>query len=552
MPTLDWIGKAAVVNHHREVPTRLLHCDSELSFGDPDAGNLLVQGDNLEALKALLPYYAGKVKCIYIDPPYNTGNEGWIYDDNVSSPEIKSWLTKIVGKEGDDLTRHDKWLCMIYPRIRLLHKFLSEGGVLLASINDIEVASTRLVLDEIFGRQNFLSTFIWVNEGNIDNQSKIKNNHEYIIAYSRRDAEFAPGSLVDPNIEYDSKLRNEKISNTIVKNGPANPVSEIVLPAGFPANFDEGTVDPNLDPSFWPKFNRPIVVKERKLVESVTVRSGWSSKAQCELFIAAKFHDIVDRRGQTTRFHLTGSGAIYVEKDRSQDQSHVLTVLGGLGTVQEAAGDLAALGIKFDYPKPVRLISHLIAAVCPDKDAVVMDSFAGSGTTGHAVIRLNAEDGGNRRFVLIELEKEIAEKTTSARLEAVARTVSIPTGMQYCNLGTPIFDEWGSINAGVPFSDLAAFVFFSDTGSPISTKAKLGESLLGTFQGRAVHLLFAATSVGVASEVAGNVLTLARLEALPAHDGPRIVYAEGCTVPGERLEAAGVVFKQVPYQLQAT
>jgi hypothetical protein len=117
MPTLDWIGKKAVVNHHREVPYRLLHCDKGHSAGDADAGNLLVQGDNLHALKALLPYYAGKVKYIYIDPPYNTGNEGWVYNDNVNSPEIRQWLGRTVGKEAEDLSRHDKWLCMMYPRL---------------------------------------------------------------------------------------------------------------------------------------------------------------------------------------------------------------------------------------------------------------------------------------------------------------------------------------------------------------------------------------------------------------------------------------------------
>ena len=124
MPTLDWIGKQAVVNHHREVPYRLIHCDGALSAGDPEAGNLLVQGDNLQALRALLPYYAGRVKCIYIDPPYNTGNEGWVYNDNVNSPEMRAWLGQVVGREAEDLSRHDKWLCMMYPRLRLLREFL--------------------------------------------------------------------------------------------------------------------------------------------------------------------------------------------------------------------------------------------------------------------------------------------------------------------------------------------------------------------------------------------------------------------------------------------
>ena len=166
MPTLDWIGKQAVVNHHREVPYRLIHCDSELSAGDPDAGNLLVQGDNLEALRALLPYYAGRVKCIYIDPPYNTGNEGWVYNDNVNSPEIRKWLGEVVGKESEDLSRHDKWLCMMYPRLRLLREFLREDGAIFMSIDDNEIDHLKKSCDEIFGRKNFISNIISLLERN--------------------------------------------------------------------------------------------------------------------------------------------------------------------------------------------------------------------------------------------------------------------------------------------------------------------------------------------------------------------------------------------------
>jgi adenine specific DNA methylase Mod len=186
MPTLDWIGKKAVVNHHREVPYRLIHCDKKKSVGDPDAGNLLVQGDNLEALKALLPYYAGKVKCIYIDPPYNTGNESWVYNDNVNSPEIKAWLGSVVGKEAEDLSRHDKWLCMMYPRLRLLKEFLSKDGSIWVSVDDNEAHTLKIVLDEIMGRQNFVTSFIWqkVDSPN-DNKVPITPDHEYLFCYER-------------------------------------------------------------------------------------------------------------------------------------------------------------------------------------------------------------------------------------------------------------------------------------------------------------------------------------------------------------------------------
>src|SRR5216684_1662880 len=157
MPTLNWIGKQAVVNHHQQVPFHLLKDVPELSTGDPGSGNLIVQGDNLVALKALLPYYAKQVKCIYIDPPYNTGNENWIYNDNVNSPMMKEWLGKVVDRE--DLTRHDKWLCMMMPRLKLLRELLSEDGIIFISIDEIEHHYLMTLMDEIFGKDNFLCNF---------------------------------------------------------------------------------------------------------------------------------------------------------------------------------------------------------------------------------------------------------------------------------------------------------------------------------------------------------------------------------------------------------
>lgn len=186
MPTLDWIGKKAVLNHHRQVPYRLLHCNGELSVDDPNSGNLLVQGDNLLALKALLPYYAGKVKCIYIDPPYNTGNENWVYNDAVNSTEMRNWLGKVVGAEAEDLSRHDKWLCMMYPRLSLLKSFLSEDGAIFISIDDHELHLLRLLMDEVFGSRNFVAAIIWQKVYSPKNSAKhFSEDHDYIIVYAK-------------------------------------------------------------------------------------------------------------------------------------------------------------------------------------------------------------------------------------------------------------------------------------------------------------------------------------------------------------------------------
>jgi adenine-specific DNA-methyltransferase len=181
---LNWIGKSAVVAYHKQAPFRLLKCRADLSVGDPQAGNLLVQGDNLEALKALLPYYAGQVKCIYIDPPYNTENEEWVYNDAMNSPEMRDWLGKVVGGESEDLSRHDKWLCMMYPRLQLLRQFLQEDGVILISIDDFEAYHLRCLLDEIFGCQNFIAQLVW-EKGRKNDAKFFSVGHEYMIVYAK-------------------------------------------------------------------------------------------------------------------------------------------------------------------------------------------------------------------------------------------------------------------------------------------------------------------------------------------------------------------------------
>ena len=278
MPTLNWIGKEAVVNHHLQVPFHLLKDVPELACGEPGNGNLIVQGDNLVALKALLPYYAGQVKCIYIDPPYNTGKEndgkGWLYNDSVNSPIIREWLGKTVGKEAEDLSRHDKWLCMMYPRLHLLKQFLSQDGVMYISIDDIELPFLRILMDELFPHpqaKNRLACFVWETDGNFDNQAKIKDCHEYVLAYSKCFEEFPAPPVIDLSVGKGSKLFRPEIRNTIVKNGPKNPVSKIELPAGFPAEFESGRIPSRSDK--WPHYEKDLVVQDWKLVEPVTAIS---------------------------------------------------------------------------------------------------------------------------------------------------------------------------------------------------------------------------------------------------------------------------------------
>ncbi|MBS0458578.1 MAG: site-specific DNA-methyltransferase [Proteobacteria bacterium] len=560
MPSLNWIGKAAVVNHHQDVPFRLLEPVQSLSCGDTETGNLIVQGDNLLALKALLPRYAGQVKCIYIDPPYNTGNEGWVYNDNVNSPEIRRWLGEVVGKEGETLDRHDRWLCMMYPRLMLLKQFLREDGVIFVSIDDDEVHHLRELLDEIFGVNRRLATFVWRTEGNFDNQAKIKNCHEYVLAYAINPDLFPHPNVVDPTVGEGSKLNRKHIQNTIVKNGPKNPVSEVVLPAGFPASVSEAIISARSDQ--WPHYTENALISDWKLVGDVTISSGWSSKAILQDFIDSDFQPVQDSKGQRTRFVITGTGAIESVKDREK-ASHVISVLGGVGTTQSQSVELSEMGFSFPYPKPVDLVRYLISMV-NGNDFIVMDSFAGSGTTAHAVLKQNAEDGGNRRFILVEMDEGIARDVTAERVKRVAQGYTngkgqpvegLGGGFQFCTLGKPLFDARGHISNEVRFAELARFVWFVETGMGLPaarasrSAADTTSPLLGVHQGRAVYLLYN----GILKDRSidgGNVLTSLLLQHLPAHDGPKVVYAARCAIGAERLRKLGITFKQLPYHLR--
>lgn len=549
MPTLDWIGKKAVVNHHREVPYHLLQCAPLRSVGEADAGNLLVQGDNLLALKALLPYYAGKVKCIYIDPPYNTGNEGWVYNDNTNSPEIRSWLGKVVGKEAEDLSRHDKWLSMMYPRLALLRDFLSEDGVIFVSIDDNSAHYLRMLLDEIFGFRRRLATFVWRTDGNFDNQAKIKNCHEYILAYCMSPEKFEHPKVLDPSVSEDSKLHKPFIRNTIVKNGAKNPISDVELPIGFPADFAEGVVPARS--KAYPIYLVDVIVKDYKLSSPVVARSGWSSRDLLLKFISNNFQPVPDTKGQATRFVVTHTGAIESIKDREQ-ASHVISVISGVGTTQSQSASLANMGFSFPFPKPVDLVKYLISTI-NDKSCLVMDSFAGSGTTGHSVLQLNKEDGGNRRFITIEIDESICHNITAQRLtrvvEGTEKVEGLGSGFRFCTLAAPLFDELGNIRTGVKYAELAAHVFFTETGSPIPTPATTPK--LGVHDGKAVYLLFNGI-LGDKRPEGGNILTPEVLKGLPAHKGGKVIYGEGCALSDARLRRDNIVFKQVPYHIQVS
>lgn len=547
MPTLKWIGKEAVENHHLEIPYKLLKCDSSLSFGDNESGNLIVQGDNLEALKALLPYYAGQVKCIYIDPPYNTGNDiapgkSWIYNDNVNSPEIKEWLYKVVGKEGEDLSRHDKWLCMMYPRLQLLRKFLKKEGLIFVSIDDNEVTLLRMIMDEIFGKRNFIQEIIWKNKYGPGAMTKgFGNIHEYILCYSR-----------NPIISVEAFLSEEEIAKYKLKDEYyAKRGGYITQPLATKSKDDR----PNLvypiiynGEEIWPDKQW---IWERDRMNSA-IKNNWVVIKKTKNKYSVRFKQYLKDENGVMR------------------KAKPISIMNGPFNQEGTEEIVKIFGKKiFNNPKPVELIKYLISIIVNEsvsKNDIVMDSFGGSGTTAHSVLSLNKENYNNLKFILIEMDQRISKDITRERVKRVINGYEyidkngevkiiegLGSGFKYCILDEPLFNEFGNIRENVTFSDLAHHIFFTETGVPLDAKFnKKGKNVqIGIYKEIAYYLLFNGI-MGDKSINGGNVLTTKILEKLTGYKGKKIIYGEGCRLSSARLKRENIIFKQLPYEVKVS
>jgi site-specific DNA-methyltransferase (adenine-specific)/adenine-specific DNA-methyltransferase len=539
VPTLNWIGKEAVVNHHHLVPFRLLKDVPELAAGDPGSGNLIVQGDNLVALKALLPYYAGQVKCIYIDPPYNTGNEGWVYNDNVNSPLIREWLGKAVGKEAEDLSRHDKWLCLMYPRLALLRQFLSEDGSIFISLDDNEVQALRYVMDEIFGANNFITTVIWQKVYSPKNSARhFSEDHDYIAVYAKSADRWRP-NLVPRNADQDSAYKNRdkdprgawKTGDLSARNFYSQGTYEIVCPSG--------RVIPH------PPTGMYWRVSKEKFQELNADKRIWWGKdggaiPQIKRFLSEVKQGVVP---QTLWF--------YDEVGHTQDAKKELVEIM----------DFADSDSVFITPKPTRLLQRVLQIASNPGD-LILDSFAGSGTTGHAVLQMNKATpvSNPRHFILVEMESKIARDITAERVRRVAqgytnakgeKVEGLGGGFRFCELGETLFDEHGQIKPSVRFGDLARHVYFTETGEPLPRERVLKSPLIGECRGVAIYLLFNGI-LGDKSANGGNILTRGVLAQLPKFDGQKVIYCAGCLLGKDRLQAENITVRQTPYEIKVS
>lgn len=545
MPTLNWIGKESVVKHHLQVPFHLLKDVPELSCGDPGTGNLIVQGDNLIALKALLPYYAGQVKCIYIDPPYNTGSEDWTYNDNVNSPIIREWLGKAIGSEGETLDRHDRWLCMMYPRLTLLRKFLSRDGIIVVSIDDNEVSLLGILLDEIFSPHNRLACAPWLAEPSGGKEKTgLRGGHEYLLIYHNGD---------DTNISRETRSTGELDLKD--KWGKYRKGRELMKWGGISQRKDRpGQWFPLRTPDgveVWPIKNDGQEGhwrwgKEQKMKEIVAdpERAHWEIRP---------FDHGVEWQGKTERW-------VPYEKIRDTTKSTGWsTWLDKYGYNSDATRELKDIFGKkvFDTPKPMALIRWLVS-LHADDDAIVLDSFAGSGTTAHAVLKLNKEDGGNRRFILVEMEPKVAREITSECVRRVAQGYTnakgehvegLGGGFRYCELGEPLFDRGGKIRDSVTFTELARHVYFTETGEPLPRETVHNTPFLGACRGVGIYLLYNGI-LGDKRANGGNVLTRAVLVQLPPFDGQKVIYCAGCLLGRDRLQQERILVRQTPYEIK--
>ncbi len=532
MPRFHFKGKVFVENHHLAVPFHELVPVREKGLSEKASlhDNLVIHGDNLAALKSLLPTYHGKVKCIYIDPPYNTGNEGWAYNDNVNSPLMQDWLGKVVDR--DDLTRHDKWCCMMMPRLKLLRELLAEDGVIFVSIDDNEVHHLRCLMDEVFGEENFFATAIWQKVFSPKNTAKyFSEDHDYVMAYARRIKAWRP-NLIERSERAVKRYKNPD-------DDPRGPWSSSDLTA---RNFySQGTYEVT-SPSgkkFKPSVGNYFRVSPEKFAELDEDGRVWWGKSgnnmpRLKRFLAEVKKGVVP---QTLWLH--------TDVGNTQEAKKEL-----VSTLQfERSEDV------FNTVKPSRLIRRILQ-IATDPDSIVLDSFAGSGTTAHAVLAQNREDGGNRRFILVECEN-YADTITAERVRRVIKGVpsakdkSLKTGLggtfSYFELGHPMRQESLLDGSHLPsWEKLAGYIFFTATGQefdPAEINRETG--LIGRTRSHDVFLLYEPD----VEKLKNLALTLSAARALPTGTRRRLVFAPAKYLDPEFLQEYRIDFQQLPFQI---
>ena len=581
MPTLEWIGKDKVVNHHLEVPFRVL--ERKYSFDengqhDEDNGseNMIIRGDNLEALKALLPRYEGRVKCIYIDPPYNTGNEGWVYNDNVNDPKIKKWLGEVVGKEGEDLTRHDKWLCMMYPRLKLLQKLLTDDGVIFISIDDNELYNLKAICDEIFGANCFISNISWQRTYSKRNDSKgIPVEVEHILTYSKL-ALWKPKRLprtIDMDELYSSQDGDPREWSSVTISAPGaathqgmvyaiqHPITGELLypPAGRCWSFGQSQMLECMNE--WTSYELRKINDYAKRSELCGSERGVSSDV-CAIMLKKPFEEAksealyryeqgISKEKPWPLLYFTGKGKGGLRRKQYLDSSagKIATNLWlhtDTGHTGEAANELAGIfngRSPFDTPKPTRLIERILQ-IASEPDSIILDSFSGSGTTAHAVLNMNKADGGKRKFILVEM-MDYADSITAERVRRVihgygeGKKAVEGTGgsFGFYELGEPLLIG-DCLNEAVGTEKIREYIWFTETKRPYAPPRGGNPYYLGENNHTGYYFYYEPDRM--------TVLDYAFLSTITEKTEGAVIYADRCAISQDKLVEMEIMFKKIP------
>ncbi|MDE3236949.1 MAG: site-specific DNA-methyltransferase [Bacteroidota bacterium] len=584
MPTLHWIGKDKVINHHLDVPYRVLEHiygfdNGKQTASETKSGNKIIHGDNLEALKALLPEYEGKINCIYIDPPYNTGEEKWIYNDNVNHPRLKKWLGEVVGKEEDDLTRHDKWLCMMYPRLKLLHKLLHPQGVMFVSIDDNENSSLKQICNEIFGPNKFIATNVWQKRYSRENREAIGDVHEYIYVFSKDPKAFK---------EYRNLIPANEKQLKVYRN-PNNDPNGRWRPIPMTAQAGHATKE-----QFYPITTPTGVVH-------------YPPEGRCWGISETTYKDLLNKG--RIYFGQTGDSQPNIIRYLSEVEGFVPWTwwnheeVGNTDEAKKEIYNILGKKVEFGTPKPVRLIERILRIATKPGD-IILDSFAGTATTAHAVLNLNLEDNGARKFILIEMEDYCEEITSKRVKQAITgyiyegttkevlyskkitlqnikngnetyneiqlikeansdkfdelkvivedntinlygvnkKNVTIePTGGQYdyIKLGEHLFNEDDNLNENVGVEIIRKYVYYTETKTPLTLAQHTDNKyFLENYNDTAYYFYYEPTQI--------TTLDHAFLSSMKTKAEQYVIYADNCLLTKEFMTKHHIIFKKIP------
>ena len=524
MPTLDWIGKSKVVNHHLDVPYKTLERQYSFDKGgehkeDNGSGNMIIHGDNLEALKSLLPQYEGRIKCIYIDPPYNTGNENWVYNDNVNDPKIKKWLGKVVGQEGEDFTRHDKWLCMMYPRLRLLEKLIAKNGVIVISIGYQEINNLMLLCNEMFSTKQIMIITVQTSGGKPNGGFNV--THEYLVVIAPLD--FKPNALESSKNVYSSPYHGMNLAtfNQVQRPNQAYPIfvdsKGVIKGVGeslqervddgkyvgdledFQFDYDEapeGTtavwpVTSKGDPCVWRLIPQRLLSDwEKGYIKVVPINNPNTINRYTIQYLSGGIIDKIINGEFEVEYSSNKDVPTIEVLNYSTAGAKIPTILTNKLYYTARGGDevRSIFGTKsaFPYPKPEKLIEDILHYISSDNE-IILDSFAGSGTTAHAVLNLNKQDGGNRKFIMIEM-MDYADSITAERVKRVingygeGKKAVEGTGgdFSFYELGEPIFNG-DMLNEEIGEDEIRKYVYFTETKQTLAPHKADEPYYLGTY-----------------------------------------------------------------------